>query len=264
MDGENPEIVQPPSPSHPPSAIPLILVHDGGGTTFAYHCLPDLSRPVYGIFNPRFDTGGVWEGGIREMAALYASMIRSLVSSASFPRRHLTRAYGHSSGGAILLGGWSLGGALSLEITSLLGPMVKGIIIIDTPYPRAPSASAPPLYRTLAPLSPDATRSQRRARECIKNAPALLRGWTPPDEESPPAILIKAREAVPVWAPEDGKVSPVDVSRVDDFLGWKGYAGGRVRSVTAVSGHHFNIFEWENIDETGRAIEAACWALERG
>lgn len=35
-------------------AIPVFLIHDGGGTTFAYHCLDPLDRSVYGIFNPIF------------------------------------------------------------------------------------------------------------------------------------------------------------------------------------------------------------------
>lgn len=52
----NPETIQPPQPSH--ASTPLLLLHDGGGTTFPYHCLPPLPRALYGIHNPRFESGG--------------------------------------------------------------------------------------------------------------------------------------------------------------------------------------------------------------
>ncbi|EGS17514.1 uncharacterized protein CTHT_0068440 [Thermochaetoides thermophila DSM 1495] len=55
--------------SAPPA--PLVLVHDGGGTTFCYHFLGYLGRPVYGIDNPHYDSGKAWEGGIPEMAREY-------------------------------------------------------------------------------------------------------------------------------------------------------------------------------------------------
>jgi hypothetical protein len=73
------------------SSIPLVLLHDGGGTIFSYHALGPLNRDVYGISNPRFEDGKAWEGGIHEMAQAYAQMIK-----AKIPR------------GKILLGGTRL------------------------------------------------------------------------------------------------------------------------------------------------------------
>lgn len=239
---DNPETVQPPSKSHAPSALPLILIHDGGGTTFAYHCLPPVPRAVYAIHNPRFEAGGRWDGGVREMARVYASMIRELVWSAGFPRRAGGRV-------EVLLGGWSLGGYISLELASLLGPMVRGVILADSPFP---SPDRKPVHESLPALPPTATRSQRLARECIRHAPAHLRGWEPP-ETGVPSVLIKARGCVP-------GANPVDERRREGDLGWE--ARGGVGSVLEVDGHHFDIFEFERVGETGGAIERACRELE--
>lgn len=74
----NPALVQT-APSFKPGAAPLILIHDGGGTTFSYHCLKSLHRTVYAIHNPRFYSGRVWAGGITAMAKVYVEMIRSVL-----------------------------------------------------------------------------------------------------------------------------------------------------------------------------------------
>jgi len=57
------------------SAIPLFLIHDGGGTIFNYCMLESLERDVHAISNPRFEQGGRWEGGIGEMAEEYVRLI---------------------------------------------------------------------------------------------------------------------------------------------------------------------------------------------
>jgi len=77
---QNPALVQT-APSSQEDAAPLILIHDGGGTTFSYHCLPSLKRTVYAIHNPRFYSGRVWAGGIPAMAKVYLELIRSVVPS---------------------------------------------------------------------------------------------------------------------------------------------------------------------------------------
>ena len=58
--------------------IPLVLIHDGGGTTFSYYCLGDLGRPVYGIANPRFRSGQAWDS-IESMARCYTQMIMASI-----------------------------------------------------------------------------------------------------------------------------------------------------------------------------------------
>lgn len=50
---------------------PLVLIHDGGGTTFGYFMLGNLYRDVWAIHNPHFFDGGAFAGGMDEMARLY-------------------------------------------------------------------------------------------------------------------------------------------------------------------------------------------------
>ena len=119
MQLENPTLIHP----GPKWSVPLFLLHDGGGTIFNYFMLGDMKRPVYGIQDPKFGTEAQWPGGMDEMARLYISYIRSVVSQGPF-----------------LLGGWSLGGFVSLEIAGLLAAepspiRVAGIIMIDSPFP---------------------------------------------------------------------------------------------------------------------------------
>lgn len=237
----NPETIQPPSPDHPAASLPLVLVHDGGGTTFAYHCLPPLPRAVYGIHNPRFEAGGRWDGGVPEMARAYAALVRDLAAS--------------SPAGGILLGGWSMGGYLSLELAALLPRgLVRGIVLVDSPFPAGDGA---PVHDSLPPLGPDATRSQRLARTCIENAPAHLVGWRVP-EATVPAVLIRARDPVPVERGTEG--NPIDAKRGEEDLGWRGRGG--VRTVLEVEGHHFDLFDFGRVDRTAKAIEKACRELE--
>lgn len=66
------------------SATPLVLLHDGGGTVLSYQALGPLDRAVYGISDPRFNSGKPWDGGIPEMARAYLQMIK-----AELPQRNI-------------------------------------------------------------------------------------------------------------------------------------------------------------------------------
>lgn len=55
---------------------PLILIHDGGGTTFQYYMLGPLQRSTYAISNPYFRDGVAPPGGIPHLAEEYAAAIR--------------------------------------------------------------------------------------------------------------------------------------------------------------------------------------------
>jgi thioesterase domain-containing protein len=154
MRASNPELIQPENwarPNQPTYNTPLFLIHDGGGTTNAYHCLEVLGRYTYGIHNPYFYTGQVFEGGLPEMAHLYARWIRETVLEKDFPARR-KNIDGSTS---IMLGGWSLGGLLSMEIARQLAVdnvvRVVGILMVDSIYPgrssRMRSAPSAPTYR---------------------------------------------------------------------------------------------------------------------
>ncbi|TWU75829.1 hypothetical protein ED733_004870 [Metarhizium rileyi] len=132
--GPNPTQAQfvPPSKAHKPP-LPLVLIHDGGGTTFSYFVLGSLARDVWAIHNPNYFDGLPWEGGMDEMAKNYLDFIAKELS------------------GPIMLGGWSLGGYLSLTMARVIAanpgayPMsIAGLLIIDSPYHIARSKIAVP------------------------------------------------------------------------------------------------------------------------
>lgn len=74
--GPNPTQVQfvPPGKAHN-SPLPLVLIHDGGGTTFSYFVLGSLERDVWAVHNPNYFEGLPWEGGMDEMAKKYLDFI---------------------------------------------------------------------------------------------------------------------------------------------------------------------------------------------
>jgi pimeloyl-ACP methyl ester carboxylesterase len=59
------------------SLAPLVLIHDGGGTTFSYFFLGNLNRDVWVIHNPHYWSGEKVEGGIDAMAKSYITLIRN-------------------------------------------------------------------------------------------------------------------------------------------------------------------------------------------
>lgn len=78
VDGPNPTQVQftpPHKRVNPPP--PLVLIHDGGGTTFSYFILGDLHREVWAIHDPRHWNSTPWEGGIDEMAHHYIDLMQA-------------------------------------------------------------------------------------------------------------------------------------------------------------------------------------------
>lgn len=79
MQGENPVVIQ--QERFQASSVPLFLIHDGGGTITNYFAFGSLGRDLYGIYNPRFQNGQTWPGGIAEMAKEYVEMIKEISPS---------------------------------------------------------------------------------------------------------------------------------------------------------------------------------------
>ncbi|KAM5450209.1 hypothetical protein MaudCBS49596_004584 [Microsporum audouinii] len=271
-----------PAPDGCESAAPLVLIHDGGGTSVNYYYLHSLDRAVYAIQNPSFYSGKAWEDGIPEMGETYAQFIRS-----------------HIASGPILLGGWSLGGMVSLEIASIFSRKssklrVLGIVMVDSVYPFAPR----PLSRTIVPhklqfgkyTKPE---TQQLSANCMTQALEMVQNWTLPvwrgcsdeavysrrvalendlsrkmktkqpnverEEEYdatpigelaplPQTVLLRCNEMVPVSTPEDPTaICRVDVARDLEKLGWEQYGYDFISAVLQIPGHHFNIFSDEYV-----------------
>ncbi|KAK1655001.1 Alpha/Beta hydrolase protein [Colletotrichum phormii] len=187
------EVIQPATPRGQ-TLTPLIFIHDGGGTTFAYHCLSQLAgRAVFGIANPRFHSGVPWEGGVPEMAAAYLQMIRTTVTKgreypAQAPYSYTTTADGgRLKRRRILLGGWSLGGLLSLEIARLIGDEdrdieIVGLVMVDSVYPVWPEGSSLKIGRFVEDekRETEEPKNVRLAKRAMKMAGQVVRVWKMP------------------------------------------------------------------------------------
>ncbi|KKZ65102.1 hypothetical protein EMCG_01342 [[Emmonsia] crescens] len=157
-----------PAPPGLETTTPLILIHDGGGTTVSYCYLDSLDRAVYGIQNPRLYSGQAWDHGLPEMARVYADLILSVVPS-----------------GPLLLGGWSLGGLLSLEVANILlrtsAVRIVGIVMIDSIYPLAVLQERSNVVGPQPVFSKDTRPETRRlVSQCMKLAQSMADNWIPP------------------------------------------------------------------------------------
>ncbi|KAK3328122.1 Alpha/Beta hydrolase protein [Cercophora scortea] len=144
-------------------AAPLVLIHDGGGTTFAYFMLETLRRNVWAIHSPHYSTGKAWDGGMDEMAQHYIGLIK--------------RA---GIAGSIILGGWSLGGYVALVIARVLAAdpsstiKVTGLLLIDSPY-LLPGYKLPP-----GVPPPDLVGIPDLVLTSLANCEAMLETWELP------------------------------------------------------------------------------------
>ncbi|KAG8676198.1 hypothetical protein FPOAC2_02289 [Fusarium poae] len=259
----NPECIQP-ADWQAGQAVPVFLIHDGGGTTFSYHCLEPLNRPVYGIYNPNFHSGEPFDGELKDMAKLYTHWIIETVEKPDFPRR-----YNSDGKIQILLGGWSLGGHLSLEIAKQLNPedteiRVIGILMVDTIYPHKYSSNN--RKRPGEGSEEGRNKNQILADLAMADARRMLQSWDPPvwDEDSigerPRVSLLRAKEALPV---KDGEKDLVDMSREERNLGWDLYDKNLFSEVVDIDGHHFEVFAFKFIEDISEKMKDSLNSLER-
>ncbi|KAJ4329129.1 hypothetical protein N0V84_000489 [Fusarium piperis] len=255
----NPELIQPEDWTNSRS-IPAILMHDGGGTTFAYHCLNSLSRPVYGIYNPNFRSGEPFEGGLSDLARLYCGFVKEVVKSPEFPKRR--NAEGKVR---VIFGGWSFGGHLSLEMAKQLdqddsGVQVVGILMVDTIFPVERSKAAK--ITNNEATQEGKTKNQLLADRAMTDARRMITEWTPPvweDGQRPRTVLVRAKERVPM---EGDGVSLVDLSRDERNIGWDAYEKDMFADVIDAEGHHFNLFSLENLEGITKAMKEGMVELE--
>lgn len=167
-EGPNPYKVQT-GPKNGKNLLPLVLIHDGGGTTTGFWALESLNRDVWVIHNPHFWSEEPWEGGMDEMAQHYIGLLKDAGIK-----------------GTILLGGWSLGGHLSVAMARMLGGdpshkiKIAGLVLIDVPhyfpwYDQEFAWASEPLLTGVPP------RVQRTLDYCK----VLLHAWSLPAWDGP-------------------------------------------------------------------------------
>ncbi|POR34498.1 Uncharacterized protein TPAR_05300 [Tolypocladium paradoxum] len=169
VDGPNPtkvQLVPPYKRANPPT--PLVLIHDGGGTIFSYFILGSLNRDVWAIHNPKYFDAEPWKGGMDEMARHYINLIVKAGIS-----------------GTILLGGWSLGGYLSLTMARMLADnpasniSIAGFLIIDSPYHIARSKL------TVTTTDPQFDGLPDLVQKAFDNCDIMLEHWDLPSWDGP-------------------------------------------------------------------------------
>lgn len=196
--------------------------------------------------------------------------------------------------GRILLGGWSLGGLLSLEMARMLAGdpdfTVIGIVMMDSICPAANTTKTGAAKAAVVPykqqFGPNTKQETIEGVErCFTEARKSIAAWDMPrwdvpdakgcDDDAaagegqarpsssikcPPTILLRAREAVPT---DPGQVSFVDTTRQSRSLGWDEYQKDFLEEIVDIPGHHFSIFAWEHIDDVSQKLMDACDALEK-
>lgn len=178
--------------------------------------------------------------------------------------------------------GWSLGGVVAFEMAhlELMQHMhmpagksrlqILGLVLIDSVYPcpqNVPDTVEKVNYE--AEFEAHVKQDTRaRVEYAMIQTDGLLDEWRPPAWETapestdglngetarhrilpPPAMLLRARDAVPLPQNRPGmtRVVDVDLSRARRFLGWEDYPTKFIRNVLDVSGHHHNIFKDPNV-----------------
>jgi thioesterase domain-containing protein len=243
---------------------PIFLIHDGGGTTFTYHLLESQGRFVYAIANPRWESCKPFEGGLPEMGRIYTGYIRETVKKVGFPaKRHRDGRF------EIFLGGWSLGGLLSLEVARQLAhdPRIKvtGVVMIDSVYDHLNTRRE---FSAVGFQTDETgkTKNQILVQRAMTEARRMISSWDYPTwegkfaQERPRTILLRAMERVPTK--EEEGPSSIDSFRDDPQLGWGDYMEDFLEDVVDIPGDHFTLAELPNISTTSAALKKACGRLD--
>ncbi|WQF84083.1 Putative mycotoxin biosynthesis protein UstYa [Colletotrichum destructivum] len=230
-----------------PSAAPLFLIHDASGNIVSYLKLGSLggARRVYGISDPRFGhEGGAWLS-VNELARHYIKLVKKVTLR-----------------GNILLGGWSFGGIIAIQMAHMLaaegrGLVCSGLVLINTIYLSPSRSLGSGANSNLAPSMPASVTPDTRDEILVSlvRAHMLCSSWPPPSwarRRVPHAVLIKAADSIPVRPgsiEEDGKAAlcRLDAQRHQTDLGWGETQPGLVTAVIDTPGHHYALFADENV-----------------
>ncbi|KAI0451209.1 hypothetical protein F5B21DRAFT_390636 [Xylaria acuta] len=235
-----------------PSKAPIYLIHDGSGMCSMYNRITDLGRDIFGIAcdpQRRF-------GSVEEMATVYAGLIDT-----SHP---------------FLLGGWSFGGVVSLEIARVLHYQAQqlgapahclGVVMIDSPCPTGHDGIPPSILQRVSKGKPAWVLDNFKAHT------ALLSAHNP----DPKAWAMCANFAVALIRAAEGHEDPAASGSDDEdpcpFLArngaewtqqveaWRALVGSRL-TVLETPGSHFELFNDEFAEKTSRAISGAILLLD--
>ncbi|KAI0532817.1 acetyl-CoA synthetase-like protein [Xylaria digitata] len=226
---------------------PLILIHDGGGTTINYYYLGDLERHVWGISNEKLVDETAWPGGIHQMAQTYIDLILL-----ELPR------------GPLIFGGWSVGGLIALEMAKILAENtetpVLGVVMMDTYYPSADDGGRDKDTSAIEWGEATTEESKKVTLKSLENSAKFSERWgrdarnvsTKPN--LPPVILLRASKS---HCDSDAKIRGGN-----NVLGWENHQPNFFAHVLDVPGNHYTLFTDENVDGLTEGLSQACDILE--
>nr|POF11460.1 orsellinic acid synthase [Quercus suber] len=220
-----------PLPSKPCSSVPIVLIHDGGGTAFQYFMLPDLDRKLYTISNPYHESSDRPEGGVPTLAQSYIEAMKEALPP-----------------GPLILGGWSFGGIISFEIARLLQDdahlRIQGIVMIDSVCPWSPFYAARGRVRpTFRPTTSEIMKA--KVISSFDHALDMIREWPQPEKfPAPPTVLIRATEPMPIENSPDGVQFVRDS---DGALGWEEMGFLKMKKIVPCPGNHFSMWKFDKV-----------------
>ncbi|KAI0827185.1 ketoacyl-synt-domain-containing protein [Trametes gibbosa] len=270
------QIQRAPAASPPPP--PLILIHDGSGTVGGYGRLGPLGRDVWAVRNGDLaqflSTLRPAQGEeIKTMAEAYAQALCSAVLPSVQPG---------SAKRECVVGGWSFGGVVALELAHRLnglGVQVKGLVLIDAPAPQTECPLPEWLIETLAdrvhaaeavkqdhdhslepkPVTNPGFANQMRAatRSLVAySAPADCKEWLPR------TVYLRARDRATIALSWEASSAPEKRTRAfitkeeDEWTMplWEEVFGGRGMKVLDIAGDHFTLFTRKNVGEITKQL----------
>ncbi|KAG8158000.1 hypothetical protein KVR01_012272 [Diaporthe batatas] len=232
---------------------PFFLIHDASGLVSSYLKLGPLGTRVYALHDPKFENNGHcgWQS-VRDMALHYITLIR---------RRH--------SRGQIIIGGWSFGGIVAVEIARTLavqgrGLTVSKVILLDTVYPRCerPEATKENTAQYVTGIEGLSPQTRNRLETALVRATCLADRWIVPQwtlprqlheplakgsplpgqlPMPPPVILIRARDKVGMV--DENEKCVLDRTRFLPQLGWEDLHPDFISAVIKVNGNHYTLFD---------------------
>ncbi|KAI0976932.1 hypothetical protein F4678DRAFT_469013 [Xylaria arbuscula] len=234
-----------------PSKAPIYLIHDGSGMCSMYNGITGLGRDIYGIASDpqiRFNS-------IEEMATSYARLI--------------------DTDHPFLLGGWSFGGVVSLEIARILHYQAQqlgaaahclGVVMIDSPCPTGHDGLPPSILLRVSKGKPDWVLSNFEAHTTLLSAhnpdPKVWMACA-----NFPVALIRAEGSENPAASDsaDGEFCPFLARNGAEWTqqveAWRALVGSRL-SVLETPGSHFELFNDEFAKKTSKAIYGAILLLD--
>ncbi len=201
-----------------PSATPLFLIHPVEGMALCYATLGEFlpERPIYAFSNPRQLERDKF-ASLAEMARLYVEWVRSLAGD-----------------GPVMLGGWSFGGVVALEMARQMrahGSTVETVLLIDS-YQLAGQHALM--------LQHDAAAPTEALRDEIRHNTALALAATPAPYPGR-VVLLQAEDDTSALGPANGW----STRHLPDL------------TLRPLQGGHHDLFKPEFLASTALAIRAA-------